>query len=59
MSSITIDLDLAKDVFQVHSVDAEGAVIVQRCLRRGEVETCLRRLPPCLISMEGCVSAHH
>lgn len=59
MSSITIGLDLAKNVFQVHGVDAEGAVVIKRRLRRSEVETYFRRLPTSLVGMEACASAHH
>jgi transposase len=59
MPSITIGLDLAKNVFRVHGVDAEGTVTIKRRLRRGEVETFFRRLPPSLVGMEACASAHH
>lgn len=59
MSSITIGLDLAKNVFQVHGVDAEGTVTIKRRLRRGEVETYFRRLSASLVGMEACASAHH
>ncbi|MEM0943923.1 MAG: IS110 family transposase, partial [Pseudomonadota bacterium] len=34
---ITIGLDLAKSVFQVHGVDAHGRAIVRRQLRRSQV----------------------
>src|SRR5215467_1187789 len=55
----TIGLDLAKKVFQVHGVDAEGKVVVARKLRRKEVLTFFAKLPPCLIGMEACGSAHY
>ena len=54
----TIGLDLAKKVFQVHGVDAEGKVVVARKLRRKEVLTFFARLAPCLVGMEACGSAH-
>lgn len=54
-----IGLDLAKHVFQVHGVTADGAVAVRRALRRGEVLKFFRALPPCLVGMEACGSAHH
>jgi transposase len=54
-----IGLDLAKNVFQVHGVDTEGNVLVTRKLRRGAVLEFFRRLPPCLVAMEACGSAHH
>jgi transposase len=54
----TIGLDLAKKVFQVHGVDAEGRVVVARKLRRKEVLAFFAKLPPCLVGMEACGSAH-
>jgi transposase len=56
---ITIGVDLAKSVFQVHGVDAEGAVVVRRQLRRGEVVPFFEKLPACLVEMEACATAHH
>src|SRR5690349_23855845 len=56
---ITIGVDLAKNVFQVHGVDASGAVVLRRQLRRGAVEKFFAQLPPCLVGMEACGSAHH
>jgi transposase len=55
----TIGLDLAKKVFQVHGVDAEGKVVVARKLRRKEVLEFFAKLPPCLVGMEACGSAHY
>jgi len=56
---ITIGVDLAKNVFQVHGVDAEGAVIVRRRLRRGQVLPFFKKQPPCLVGMEACATSHH
>jgi transposase len=55
----TIGLDLAKKVFQVHGVDAEGKVVVARKLRRKEVLAFFAKLAPCLVGMEACGSAHY
>ena len=55
----TIGLDLAKNVFQVHGIDAAGKVLVRRQLRRGEVLSFFARLEPCLIGMEACATAHY
>jgi transposase len=55
----TIGLDLAKKVFQVHGVDAEGEVVVARRLRRKEVLAFFAKLSPCLIGIEACGSAHY
>src|SRR5262249_50868319 len=45
----TIGLDLAKHVFQVHGVDAEGATVLRKQLRRAQVLAFFSRLPPCLV----------
>src|SRR4051794_7236534 len=55
----TIGLDLAKNVFQVHGVDAAGKVVVRKALRRAELLRFFERLPPCLVGMEACGTAHH
>ena len=56
---ITIGVDLAKSVFQVHGVDAEGVVLVRRQLRRRQVLPFFEKLRPCLVGMEACATAHH
>jgi transposase len=55
----TIGLDLAKNVFQVHAVDHAGAVVVRRALRRSQVLAWFAKLPPCLVGMEACATAHY
>ena len=52
----TIGLDLAKHVFQVHGVDAEGAMVLRKQLRRAQVLVFFSRLPPCLIGLEACAT---
>ena len=56
---ITIGVDLAKNVFQVHGVDASGATMIRKQLRRGQVLAFFRKLPPCLVGMEACATAHY
>ena len=56
---ITIGLDLAKNVFQVHGVDVEGNVVVRKQLRRRQVMPFFRKLAPCLIGMEACATCHY
>ena len=56
---ITIGVDLAKNVFQVHGVDTEGGVVVRRQLRRAQVLPFFKKQPPCLVGMEACATAHH
>jgi transposase len=58
MKSITIGIDLAKSVFQIHGVDAEGGVTIRRKLRRAEVLKFFEALEPCLVGMEACATAH-
>lgn len=60
MSEVTtIGLDLAKDVFQVHGADADGAPLFNRKLRRSEMRRFFEKLPGCLVAMEACASAHY
>jgi transposase len=60
MSEITtIGLDLAKHVFQVHGVDADGALVLRKQLRRGQVLAFFSRLPSCVVGMEACATAHY
>lgn len=55
----TIGLDIAKQVFQVHGVDAAGNVEIKRRLRRGEVLTFFAKLQPILIGIEACATSHY
>src|SRR3954471_11842710 len=55
----TIGLDLAKNVFQVHGVGAAGQVVGRKALRRAEMLRFFEQLPPCLVGMEACGTAHH
>jgi transposase len=54
----TIGLDLAKNVFQVHGIDATGKAVLRRKLRRGEVVDFFAKLPPATVGMEACGGAH-
>ncbi|TCA41489.1 IS110 family transposase [Rhizobium pisi] len=55
----TIGLDIAKQVFQVHGADAQGATLFNRKLRRSEVRPFFEKLSPCTVAMEACGSAHY
>jgi transposase len=59
MQVTTIGLDIAKNVFQVHGIDAREKVVVRRQLRRGQVIAFFKTLPPCLVGMEACDTAHY
>ena len=55
----TIGLDIAKSVFQVHGIDAEGNVLIRRQLKRRYVLAFFQKQPPCLVGIEACASSHH
>jgi transposase len=59
MQITTIGFDLAKNVFQVHGIDATEKVMIRKPLRRGQVIKFFAELSPCLIGMEACASAHY
>jgi len=59
MKVSTIGLDLSKKVFQVHGVDAAGAIVLRKRLRRSEVLSFFAALEPCVVGMEACGTAHH
>lgn len=56
---VTMGLDLAKSVFQVHGVDAAGEVVVRRQIRRSQLLQFFARQPACVVGMEACASSHH
>ena len=55
----TIGLDIAKSVFQVHGVDADGQVVIRRQLKRRYVLAFFQKLPSCLFGIEACATSHH
>ena len=59
MQITTIGLDIAKNVFQVHGIDAAEKVVIRKQLRRGQVMKFFAALPPCLVGMEACATAHY
>ena len=59
MKVTTVGIDLAKSVFQVHGVNEHGKTVVRKQLKRQQMAEFFARLPPCLIGMEACGSAHH
>jgi transposase len=59
MQITTIGFDIAKNVFQVHGIDAAEKVVVRKQLRRGQVMKFFEALPPCLVGMEACATAHY
>jgi hypothetical protein len=59
MQVTTIGLDIAKNVFQVHGIDAKEKVVVRKQLRRSQMIAFFAGLAPCLIGMEACATAHY
>src|SRR6516165_6198856 len=59
MQVITIGLDIAKTVFQVHGVDAGGEVVPRRRLSRGRVLAFFEKLALCLVGIEACSTSHY
>jgi transposase len=55
----TIGLDIAKSVFQVHGVDADGVVVIRKRIGRAKVLEFFAALPSCVVGIEACPSAHH
>ena len=52
-------LDIAKSVFQVHGIDAEGKALIRRQLKRRYVLAFFQKLQPCLVGIEACATSHH
>ena len=59
MQITTIGLDIAKNVFQVHGIDAAEQVVVRKQLRRGQMLAFFKALPLCLVGMEACATSHY
>src|SRR5258708_12297944 len=59
MQITTIGYDRAKNVSQCYGIDAKGKVVARKQLRRSQVITFFKALPPCLIGMEACATAHY
>ena len=59
MNIATIGIDLAKNVFQLHGVNDHGKAVLRRQIHRGQMRGLFINLPPCVIGMEACASAHY
>lgn len=59
MEITTVGIDLAKNVFQVHGMNAHGKTVLRKRLGRGELLTYFANLPPCLVAMEACGSSNY
>ena len=59
MSVVTVGLDIAKQFFQVHGVDANGRVVLRKKLRRNQVAAFFVNLPSCTVGLEACCGSHY
>ena len=60
MNNISIvGIDLAKHVFQLHAVDVRGHKLFSKKVKRDQLSAVVASLPPCLVAMEACGSAHY
>jgi len=60
MNEITIlAIDLAKSVFQLHGIDGRNLTVLRRQVRRAQLLSLIAQLPPCVVAMEACASAHY
>jgi transposase len=55
----TIGIDIGKNTFHLIGLDKKGAIVLRQKVSRGQIDTRLANMPPCLIGMEACVGAHH
>jgi transposase len=58
MKITTVGIDLAKNVFQIHAANAQGKALINKQLPRSKMAEFFISLPPCLVAMEACSSAH-
>ena len=58
MTVTTIGIDLAKNIFQIHGIDAAGEVVRRKTLRRRQVIPFFSKLTPCVVGMEACGTSH-
>src|ERR1700722_441801 len=56
---ITIGLDIAKSIFQVHGVDEAGTILIRKRISRAKMLEFFANLKPCLVGIEACPAAHH
>ena len=59
MNVTCIGIDLAKNVFSLHGVDAHGKTVLKKTVSRAKLMGVFANLPPCIVGMEACSGAHH
>jgi len=59
MSIVILGVDLGKNACSIVGVDATGAVVLRRSMRRQTLIDYVSKLPACIVAMEACCGAHH
>ena len=54
-----VGVDLAKQVFQIHGATSDGRAVFRKKLSRPQFAKFMAALPPCLVAMEACGTAHY
>lgn len=56
---VVLGIDLAKQSFQLHGIDANGTVVIKKSIKRKMLSDFIAKLPPCIIGMEACGGSNH
>jgi transposase len=59
MNITVLGIDLAKNIFHIHGIDRAGKTVLRKKIMRNQLSAFMAQLPPCLIGMEACGSAHY
>lgn len=59
MTTHTLGIDIAKNVFQLHGVSQTGAVVLKRSVMRDNLMQVIAQLAPCTIAIEACTGAFY
>ena len=59
MNTLTLGIDLAKNVFSLHGVNQKGKTVIRKTVKRQQLIPEVAKLPPALIGMEACSGAHY
>jgi len=59
MNVTTVGIDLAKNTFSVHGIDAQGKAVLRKTVSRAKLLSLMTQRPPCRVGLEACPGAHH
>ena len=54
----SLGIDIGKEVFHLVGFDPDGKIVLRRKIKRLALVSELEKLPPCIVGMEACLSAH-